>query len=186
MPVVVLGARVWDVLRDDRSPWHMHVYVGRERRRCLPKNMPHLRLQDKHAMAKTDPLMPDPPGVPWEVELGSVSDRVLQPLAAAVRNNDTLWTAGHQRQYNAYLSGRQNTIDKLKPGVQTIHFIFSSPGGELVFRLPWWYSWQPVLRPLLEEVRAVCSVRGLRLPVRRFLFLVSRHAKLNVGLETWL
>lgn len=123
--------------------------------RCLPENMPHLRLQDKHAMSKTLPFTPDPPGVPWEVELGSVSDRVLAPLVAAVRDNDTLWTPDHQRRYNAHLSGRQNTIDRLKPGVQTIHFIFSSPGGELVFRLPWWYSWQPVLRPLLEEVRPV-------------------------------
>jgi hypothetical protein len=48
-----------------------------------------------------------------------------------VQDNATLWSEEFQRRSNAYLTGRESIKRLLKPGVDAIHFIFSSFDGEL-------------------------------------------------------
>jgi hypothetical protein len=57
-----------------------------------------------------------------------------------------------QTTSNVFLSGRKAVDDKFKPGVQSIQLIFTDHDGGSPVKMPWWYTWQPVLRPILEEV----------------------------------
>ena len=59
-----------------------------------------------------------------------------------------------QTTSNVFLSGRKQVDDRFKPGVQSIQLIFTDHDGGSPVKMPWWYTWQPVLRPVLEEVGA--------------------------------
>ncbi|KAK3260807.1 hypothetical protein CYMTET_30256, partial [Cymbomonas tetramitiformis] len=81
-------------------------------------------------------------------ELGEVN---VSALAAHIKGRDELWTSEYQKS-NAFLGGRADNQNKFKPGVQTIHFIFSDHQGGHVMRFPWWYEWKPLVLPVLQQI----------------------------------
>lgn len=54
---------------------------------------------------------------------------------------------------NAFLTGRQGALEKFKPGVQTVHLIFSDQSGEDFYEFPWWRDrFGAAVQPIVETV----------------------------------
>lgn len=76
-----------------------------------------------------------------------------------------------QRKTNAWLSGRERNLHNVKPGVSSIHLIFSDQDGDDVYEFPWYYEGpigkliEPILDQILgEDVRNIIRVQLARMP----------------------
>lgn len=118
----------------------------------VPSSMPHIDLRLKaggkrNVIERLKQRSSNGLIVP-RYELGEVD---VSALAAHIKGRDELWTSEYQKS-NAFLGGRADNQNKFKPGVQTIHFIFSDHQGDHVMRFPWWYEWKPLLLPVLQQI----------------------------------
>ena len=43
-------------------------------------------------------------------------------------------------------------MEKYKPGVRDIRFLFTGLSGTEVAVFPWYYEWLPVLQPIIDDV----------------------------------
>jgi hypothetical protein len=62
------------------------------------------------------------------------------------------WTREHQALHNAVMTGRNQNMDKFKPGVEGIVLLFSDNEGKQVYRFPYYETFKEELEPLLLEV----------------------------------
>lgn len=76
-----------------------------------------------------------------------------------------------QRKTNAWLNGREKNLHNVKPGVSSIHLIFSDQDGNDVYEFPWYYERpfgkliDPILDKILgEDVRNIIRVQLARMP----------------------
>jgi len=53
---------------------------------------------------------------------------------------------------NAKLTGRKGNMDQFKPGVDSVHLIFSNYQGDLVFKFPYFEKYRSKLMPVLNAV----------------------------------
>lgn len=70
---------------------------------------------------------------------------------------------------NAKLGGRKGNMDQFKPGVDSVHLIFSDYTGELVFKFPYFDKYESVLMPVLNGVMR--DHFGIEEPMRHVLRL---------------
>ncbi|KAK9811643.1 hypothetical protein WJX72_007577 [[Myrmecia] bisecta] len=63
-----------------------------------------------------------------------------------------VWSAEVQRAQNAKVHGRDQNLDKYKPGVEHMHLVFSDQDGEKVYQFPWYTTYQDQIEPLLHQV----------------------------------
>jgi hypothetical protein len=88
---------------------------------CEPcvKDIPHLPLMQKFDVRKNlrrPKLVSD---IPHVLPVGyNISAPTLALFAAALANNDTLWSDQFNKKENAWLEGRDGNMAKFKPGVQ--------------------------------------------------------------------
>ena len=61
------------------------------------------------------------------------------------------FTQNAQRD-NAFLDGRTKNQQAIKPGVDTMHLIFSDRSGEEIFLFPYWEKFRPYVTPLLTSL----------------------------------
>lgn len=66
---------------------------------------------------------------------------------------DDVWDKQHQAVHNVIMSGRNENMDRFKPGVEGIVLIFSDNNGKVVYEFPYFEVLRPELEPLLMEVR---------------------------------
>jgi len=69
---------------------------------------------------------------------------------------DSIWSEDEQRRTNAWLDGRSANMEQIKPGVQSIHLIFSD--GKVnkqegaVYQFPYYKRYSQYLDPILDAV----------------------------------
>jgi hypothetical protein len=71
---------------------------------------------------------------------------------------DAVWTKEHQAGHNAVMTGRNQNMDRFKPGVEGIVLLFSDNEGKQVYMFPHYETFRQELEPLLLEVGVVQSV----------------------------
>jgi hypothetical protein len=78
----------------------------------------------------------------------------ISPLVAMLRSRarEGLWDVDRAAASNAVLAGREDNMARYKPGVQTVHLVFSDQSASQCFHFPWWDEWKPVVMPLLDEI----------------------------------
>jgi hypothetical protein len=59
------------------------------------------------------------------------------------------------------MNGRNNNMEKFKPGVEGMVLLFSDNNGEVVYQFPYYDYFKAELEPLLHEVR-YCEVMMLQ------------------------
>jgi hypothetical protein len=97
---------------------------------------------------------------PWEAgfQLPLASVDVSGPLAALEAMPERLWGREAQSIENAVMTGRDENMNKFKPGVDGLVLLFSSNDASgdptaTVFEFPLWRAtWKRVLEPLLAEI----------------------------------
>lgn len=87
----------------------------------------------------------------FKVDITTVDVRPIQEMLTK-----ELWE--DEDHSNAYMDGRQHNMHKFKPGVQTIHMIFSDQTATKVYRFPWWDRFEPVVQPIIDKVLSMYGV----------------------------
>lgn len=83
---------------------------------------------------------------------------------------DSIWTAEQQKRENAYLEGRASNMEMVKPGVESIHLIFSDGdlmGTVTAYRFPYYQRYAQYLDPILEDVLGSDRTNVIRLQLAR-------------------
>ena len=86
-------------------------------------------------------------------DAGRVERKLCRLDTSAVRDRlvamgDGVWDKNSPvSKTNAILSGRKDNMRKFKPGVDSIHLIFSDRKGTGIYHFPWLDDWLPYLRP---------------------------------------
>jgi hypothetical protein len=100
----------------------------------------------------------------------------IAPLVAelSARAREGLWDVDRAAASNAVLVGREDNMARYKPGVQTVHFIFSDNAATQCYFFPWWSAWKPHVLPVICEVlgwygipEGECEGRIVRLQLAR-------------------
>lgn len=74
------------------------------------------------------------------------------------------WGEESQTRSNAWLSGRAKNLNQFKPGVLSIHLIFSDQDGKTVFEFPWYNSrFAKLLNPILTRLLGADMQKIIRL-----------------------
>ena len=95
----------------------------------------------------------------------AVRDRLVA-MGAAVWDKDSALS-----QTNVALSGRKDNVRKFKPGVDSIHLIFSDRKGTGIYHFPWLDDWLPYLRSSFLDPLGISVDSIVRM----------QFAKMNVG-----
>jgi hypothetical protein len=69
-----------------------------------------------------------------------------------LKGGDDFWSTAVQHQSNAYFEGREDNMDKFKPGVETVILMFSDQKATKVFRFPWYEKLRPLVEPIVQKV----------------------------------
>ena len=111
------------------------------------------------------PARSAPSGVPWidlrqkNVLTSNEDDDLLiqhttvdiEALRAALQSTPEFCAKASQED-NASLGGRKSNMDQFKPGVDSAILIFSDYAGKLVFQFPWFEKYEPLLKPILDDL----------------------------------
>ena len=97
---------------------------------------------------------------------------LVRELSARAREG--LWDVDRAAASNAVLVGREDNMARYKPGVQTVHFIFSDNAATQCYFFPWWTAWKPHVLPVICEIlgwygipEGQCEARIVRLQLAR-------------------
>ena len=81
---------------------------------------------------------------------------------------DEDWYEANQRASNAWLTGRDNVLNRFKPNTSAIHVIFSDQRGEDVYEYPWYEDrFKPFLEPMLDRLLGEDKQNIIRLQFAR-------------------
>uniref|UniRef100_A0A061SGE5 Aspartyl/asparaginy/proline hydroxylase domain-containing protein n=1 Tax=Tetraselmis sp. GSL018 TaxID=582737 RepID=A0A061SGE5_9CHLO len=76
--------------------------------------------------------------------------------SAVLAEDPAVWTPEEQQRTNAWLDGRSQNMEAIKPGVASIHLIFSDgrlgDGGGNAYRFPYYDRYAEFLDPLLDRL----------------------------------
>jgi len=76
----------------------------------------------------------------------------VSELAAALQADPNFCRESSQAGKNAKLGGRKGNMDQFKPGVDSVHLMFSDYDGGLVFKFPFFTKYESQLMPVLNAV----------------------------------
>lgn len=65
---------------------------------------------------------------------------------------NTTWTHEYQKTHNVALEERSQNLDKFKPGVEAIVFVFSNRMATKSYFYPWFDVYKEVLIPIVDQV----------------------------------
>lgn len=80
------------------------------------------------------------------VDVSALAEEVSKRAA------EGLWDPAQAAEHNAVLVGREDNMAKFKPGVQTVHLIFSDQAAKQCYHFPYWAQWRPLVMPILDTV----------------------------------
>jgi len=89
---------------------------------------------------------------------------------AVLSEPDSIWGAEVQRRDNAYLEGRAGNMEMVKPGVESIHLIFSDgelTGDVTAYRFPFYERYAEHLDRILDSVLGADKGNVIRLQLAR-------------------
>jgi len=108
------------------------------------------------------------------IEHDAVDIRLLREYIDQLPKN--AFTREAQRD-NAFLDGRTKNDQTFKPGVDTMHLIFSDRSGEEIFLFPYWEKFRPYVTPLLTSL--FTRQLGVKDPIKHIVRL--QIAVMNAG-----
>lgn len=78
----------------------------------------------------------------------------IGPLVAELTRSarQGLWDVERAAASNAVLLGREENMARYKPGVQTVHLVFSDNAATQCYHFPWWADWKPHVMPIISQI----------------------------------
>lgn len=71
------------------------------------------------------------------------------------------WDPVEQAKVSAVIADREDNLSKIKPGVRTMFLIFSSRTTDIVWELPLYHYFKPVLDPILEATLGKNTMKNI-------------------------